>query len=158
MHSQSVSHQGPPVDVGGRAGQVATVELQRILYTKVPGGQDLVGEVYLGVTEREREREMLVLRRPGGSDSLPGPASGWAGVAHSVTGQTGHCVDEGVIVSGQGGDERRVRQTGCLHHHWTTAALPHHGEGRHTEGVGLAPHQAHHALLQPGAEDLQQQQ
>ena len=59
------------------------------------------------------------------------------------------------MVTGQRGYERFVRQPWCLHHDLTTAALPHDGEGRHAEGVGLAGHQASHGLLQAGAEDLQ---
>ena len=53
MHSQSVSHQVPPVDVGGAAGEVAAVDLQRVLNPKVSAGKDLVGERYLAVTERQ---------------------------------------------------------------------------------------------------------
>ena len=53
MHSQRVSHLVPPVDVGGAAGEVPAVGLQRILYTKVSSGKDLVWELYLGVAERQ---------------------------------------------------------------------------------------------------------
>ena len=51
VHSECVSDQVPPVGVEGGAGEVATVDLQRILDTKVSAGKDVVGEGYLGVTE-----------------------------------------------------------------------------------------------------------
>ena len=156
MHSESVSHHVPPVDVGGAAGEVAAVELQRILYTQVSAGQDLVGEVYLGVTERER-RGLLILGTPADCNSLPRPASCWPGVAYSVTGEAGGGVDKSVIVTRQGGYERFVRQPWCLHHDWAAGSLPHDGESRQTEGVRLAGHQSSHGLLQARAEDLQQQ-
>ena len=105
----------------------------------------MVGEGYLGVTERQWL--ILILTTQGGYNSLPGPVGCWPGVADSVTGEAGGSVDEAVMVMGQRGYERFMRQPGCLHHDLTTAALPHDGEGRHTEGVGLAGHQASHGLL-----------
>ena len=53
MHSEGVSQLVPPVDVGGAAGEVPAVGLQWILYAKVSTGKDLVGELYLGVAERQ---------------------------------------------------------------------------------------------------------
>ena len=85
---------------------------------------------------------------PGGADRL---------VGHSSAGESHWRGGEGVIVPGEGGDGRLGRLAGSLHHHWAAASLPHHGEGRHTEGVGLPGHQSPHCLLQAGAEDLQQQ-
>ena len=64
MHSECVTDQVPAVYVGDGAGEVATVDLQRILDTKVSAGQDLVGERYLGVTERETG-QLLILRTAG---------------------------------------------------------------------------------------------
>ena len=46
--------------VEGGAGEIATVDLQRILDTKVSAGKDVVRERYLGVTERQ----LLILRTP----------------------------------------------------------------------------------------------
>ena len=57
MHSECVRDLVPALYVDGSAGEVAAVELQRILYTQVSTGQDLVGEGDLGVTERERREE-----------------------------------------------------------------------------------------------------
>ena len=88
-------------------------------------------------------------------DSLDCPASGGRRAGHCPAVESDGRVGEGVIVAGQGGDQRLVRLPGRLHHHRAAAALSHHGEGRHTEGVGLARHQPRQRFLQGGAEHLQ---